>query len=291
MSGFEILSILSIGFLSFLLFLALFEPALRYRVSDPITAPLDSERFLNVLAALADSGIHRGTQIRVLTNGEVYYPEVLEQIRRARQSINIEAYIFQKGEIGQMFVDALDGTRAGRGEGQRDFGRDRQLRNVVALLSHAHRRGRPCLLLSRISLAPVAAPEQPDSPRDHCHRLQVGFVGGPGHRRPLVEGEEPEAAALARHSVSRRRRRGLRTSGDLYRELSGGVGRASLRRRLLLLRHKAIRRRRPRNRLERIVGPVHARADAVSDSASVPRRRRSRSPLRTSCPTRDCARS
>ena len=107
MSGFEILSILSIGFLSFLLFLALFEPALRYRVSDPITAPLDSERFLNVLAALADSGIHRGTQIRVLTNGEVYYPEVLDQIRRARQSINIEAYIFAKGEIGQMFVDAL----------------------------------------------------------------------------------------------------------------------------------------------------------------------------------------
>ena len=107
LSGFEILAFLSIGFLAFLLFLALFEPALRYRVSQPVTAPLDSERFLNVLAALADSAIHRNTQIQVLSNGDVFYPAVLEEIKRARLSINIEAYIFEKGEIGRMFVDVL----------------------------------------------------------------------------------------------------------------------------------------------------------------------------------------
>ena len=107
LTGFEILSFISIGVLSFLLFLALFEPSLRYRVSDPVTAPLDSERFLNVLAALADSSVHRNTRIQVLTNGDVFYPAVLEEMKRARKSINIEAYIFEKGEIGRMFVEVL----------------------------------------------------------------------------------------------------------------------------------------------------------------------------------------
>jgi cardiolipin synthase A/B len=44
----------------------------------------------------------------------INYPAVLEALRKATKSINIEAYIFQKGEIGRMFVNALaERARAG----------------------------------------------------------------------------------------------------------------------------------------------------------------------------------
>jgi phosphatidylserine/phosphatidylglycerophosphate/cardiolipin synthase-like enzyme len=39
----------------------------------------------------------------VLTNGEVYYDAELDAIGQARHSINIEAYIFQKGRIARRF--------------------------------------------------------------------------------------------------------------------------------------------------------------------------------------------
>jgi cardiolipin synthase len=44
----------------------------------------------------------------VLTNGEVYYEAELEAIRQATCSVNIEAYIFQKGEVTRRFIAALE---------------------------------------------------------------------------------------------------------------------------------------------------------------------------------------
>jgi cardiolipin synthase len=114
LSGFQIVSIISISILSFLLFLALFEPSLRYRVSEPPSAPLDSEKFLNILATLADSGVYCGTTVDVLTNGEVFYPAVLECMRSAKKSINVEAYIFERGKVTREFIAVLsERARAG----------------------------------------------------------------------------------------------------------------------------------------------------------------------------------
>ena len=114
LSGFEILAILAIGFQSFLLFLALFEPTLRYKVSKPPSAPLDSDQFDRILATLADSALHKCTSIEVLTNGEAFYEAELQAISQAKRSVNLEAYIFQKGEVTRRFVDALtERARAG----------------------------------------------------------------------------------------------------------------------------------------------------------------------------------
>jgi cardiolipin synthase len=114
LSGFEILAILAIGFQSFLLFLALFEPSLRYRVSKPPSSPLDSDMFDRILATLADSSLHKATKIDVLTNGENFYEAELAAIRQAKRSVNLEAYIFQKGEVTKRFVEALtERARAG----------------------------------------------------------------------------------------------------------------------------------------------------------------------------------
>lgn len=107
LSGFEVVAILAIGFQSFLLFLALFEPTLRYRVSKAPSSPLDSEHFQRLLATLADSSRHESTQIEVLTNGENFYEAQLAAIREAKRSVNLEAYIFQKGEVTRRFVEAM----------------------------------------------------------------------------------------------------------------------------------------------------------------------------------------
>jgi cardiolipin synthase len=113
-TAFLVIAVIAIAVLAFLLFLALFEPGLAYKISAPETEPLDSEDFLCVLEAITDSKIHRRGRVEVLTNGEVFYEEELKAIKAARESVNLEAYIFQKGELTGRFVEALtERARAG----------------------------------------------------------------------------------------------------------------------------------------------------------------------------------
>ena len=114
LSAFNVIAIIAIAFLSLMLFLALFEPALPYRITRASTVPLDSEDFLRIIEALSDSQVYPRTRVEVLTNGEVYYEAELEAISKARHNVNIEAYIFQKGEVARRFVEALaERARAG----------------------------------------------------------------------------------------------------------------------------------------------------------------------------------
>jgi cardiolipin synthase len=97
-----------------LLFLALFEPGLPYTISKAPAERLDSPEFLHVLSALTRAPIRHYDKLEVLTNGEVYYPAELDAIRKAQRSINLEAYIFQDGEVAGQFVKALaERARAG----------------------------------------------------------------------------------------------------------------------------------------------------------------------------------
>ncbi len=106
-TAFLVIAIIAIALLGFLLFLALFEPGLAYKISCQKTEPLESEDFLCVLEAITDSKIHRHGRVEVLTNGEAFYEAELEAIRNAKESVNIEAYIFQKGELTKKFIEAL----------------------------------------------------------------------------------------------------------------------------------------------------------------------------------------
>src|SRR5215213_11957977 len=96
-TAFLVIAVIAIVAQAFLLFLALFEPGLAYKINAPVTESLDSEDFLCVLEAVTDSKIHRRGRVEVLTNGEVFYEAELEAVRRTRQRVNLEAYIFQKG--------------------------------------------------------------------------------------------------------------------------------------------------------------------------------------------------
>jgi cardiolipin synthase len=111
---FFVIAVIAIVAQSFLLFLALFEPGLDYRVSAGAPAPLDSPEFLRVVESLADSKVNTCTRVEVLTNGEIYYDAELQALRAARSSINLEAYIFQKGEVTRRFLEVLtERARAG----------------------------------------------------------------------------------------------------------------------------------------------------------------------------------
>lgn len=90
-------------------------PTPKYKLTDRNTLPAnDSDRFLQVMEALADAAVNQTGTVEVLTNGPAFYPAELDAIRNATQSVNIEAYIFQKGEIARKYVEALaDRARAG----------------------------------------------------------------------------------------------------------------------------------------------------------------------------------
>ena len=98
---------LAIAFLLLMLYFALFEKGLPYRVGRPPSDPLDSERFRRTLSALAGSTMYAANQVHVLANGEVFYEAELQAIRDARDSIHLEAYIFQRGEVTRRFLQAL----------------------------------------------------------------------------------------------------------------------------------------------------------------------------------------
>ena len=101
-----IFAIAAMIFLSAWLFLAFFKPGLRYHAAAPAAA-LDSAEFAHMLEAVTDSQLHRDNKIQVLPNGENFYKVELAAIAAAQHSVNLEAYIFEKGEVSQRLVDAL----------------------------------------------------------------------------------------------------------------------------------------------------------------------------------------
>jgi len=106
-TSFIVIAYLSILATAVLIIVALFDPGLRYRVFASPSESNDSDDFLHMLEALVDAKVNQTTRLTVLTNGPTFYEAELEAIRGAERSVNLEAYIFQKGEIGQRFVTAL----------------------------------------------------------------------------------------------------------------------------------------------------------------------------------------
>ncbi|MDQ1591883.1 MAG: cardiolipin synthase [Pyrinomonadaceae bacterium] len=111
---FLVIAIIAIVAQSLVLFLALFEPGLDYKITQAADCPPDSPEFLRILEALTDAQVTRRSSVEVFTNGENYYEAELEAIRRAEHNVNIEAYIFQKGRVADEFVKVLtERARAG----------------------------------------------------------------------------------------------------------------------------------------------------------------------------------
>ncbi len=110
----RIVAVIAILAVAGLFFAALFGPTLPYKVASQAQASLTSADFLRQLEAQTDSKISLRNGIRAFANGENFYEAELAAIRNARHSVNIEAYIFHRGEIARRFVKALaERARAG----------------------------------------------------------------------------------------------------------------------------------------------------------------------------------
>ena len=78
----------------------------RYSIRD--------SQFLRTMTHLLGPPVVPGNRVTTLLNGDQAFPAMLEAIRSAERSINLEAYIFWSGEVGKTFADALsERARAG----------------------------------------------------------------------------------------------------------------------------------------------------------------------------------
>lgn len=108
------LAMIALVIQSGLLFLALFAPGLPYRISKAPAEDLKSEHFIQQLEALTQSPERDAGKTEVFTNGDQFYEAELAAIQKAKKTINLEAYIVQKGEITTRLAKALaERARAG----------------------------------------------------------------------------------------------------------------------------------------------------------------------------------
>ena len=106
------LTLIGAAFIVWLIVVTLFVPHIPYHIEKEIDAA--SDHFIHVLESTCNTNIERHNRIDILTNGPQFYPAMLEAISGAQESINLECYIFRKGEIGQRFIDAMrERARAG----------------------------------------------------------------------------------------------------------------------------------------------------------------------------------
>lgn len=76
--------------------------------------PVDSDEFITTLEGATGVPHVPGNSFEVLVNGDRFYPRMLADIRAARQSIAVEAYIYWAGDVGAEFAAAL-AERASQG--------------------------------------------------------------------------------------------------------------------------------------------------------------------------------
>ncbi len=106
------LTVIGGAFIAWLILAMLFTPAIPYHVEAPVDPA--SDHFIHVLESTCHTTLEHDNAIEIFTNGTAFYPAMLDAIHRARETINLECYIFKDGDIGGRFVDALSArARAG----------------------------------------------------------------------------------------------------------------------------------------------------------------------------------
>src|SRR3954453_12267490 len=100
------------AFIIWLIVALLFSPNIPYHIEDDLDRP--SDHYVPVLESTCLTRLEAGNTVDILTNGDLFYPAMVEAIRSATDAVHMECYIFKKGEIGDRFIEALaDRGRAG----------------------------------------------------------------------------------------------------------------------------------------------------------------------------------
>ena len=110
----RIIALIAILAFASLILAGLFAPGLKYSLATTPKYSVDAPQFFDELEPLVNSKLTRNNSIEVLENGENFYAAELDAMQHAQHSINLEAYIFHKGEITNAVIDALtERARAG----------------------------------------------------------------------------------------------------------------------------------------------------------------------------------
>src|SRR5262249_3227470 len=99
------LTIVGGAFLVWLIVAVLFTPHIPYHIEREVDAR--SDHFVHVLESTCLTHLACGNRVTILTDGDAFYPAMLDAIRGARETVNMECYIFKMGAIGDRFVAAL----------------------------------------------------------------------------------------------------------------------------------------------------------------------------------------
>jgi cardiolipin synthase len=92
-------------FIAWLILAVLFMPHIPYHIQSAIDAR--SDHCVHVLESTCQTHLEPGNRVEIFTNGDRFYPAMLDAIRQARETVTMECYIFKKGAIGEQFVEAL----------------------------------------------------------------------------------------------------------------------------------------------------------------------------------------
>jgi cardiolipin synthase A/B len=84
---------------------ACFTPRQRYHIRT--TLDPKSEELLKFLEAAAPSQVYRNNRVEVITDGCAFYRSMVDAIRSAERTINLEAFVMNPGVIADSFIDAL----------------------------------------------------------------------------------------------------------------------------------------------------------------------------------------
>jgi cardiolipin synthase A/B len=93
-----------VGVVALLLMFAQDQETLRIRSAVAAEDPRHSA----YLAALVGAALSRGNHYDVLTNGDQFFPAMLDAINNAKRRISFETYIYDKGQVGDQFTTALE---------------------------------------------------------------------------------------------------------------------------------------------------------------------------------------
>jgi cardiolipin synthase len=106
------LTIIGGVFITWLLLVVFFTPAIPYHIEEPVDPR--GEHFVLMLESTCNTKLHSDNKIDVFTDGTAFYPAMLAAIRCATETVNVECYIFKKGRIADQFIEALaERARAG----------------------------------------------------------------------------------------------------------------------------------------------------------------------------------
>jgi cardiolipin synthase len=107
-----LLALIGCLFIVWLVIVTLFAPHIPYTLHQRLDCR--SPHFVHSLSSVMLTAVHHDSRFEVLTNGDEFYPAMLEAISTARHSINMECYIFRADGTGWQFMRAMmERARAG----------------------------------------------------------------------------------------------------------------------------------------------------------------------------------